>query len=638
MSAIKSLLCNALDAIAQHNDLDTAEAQLRLALTAVLDLKAQRALQSNRHDHALAHANALIALFPSSPEGYYRKGDVLFEKLDYKQACRLYTTCLHLCQARKRDVAPLQSRLEDARKRLNRKVDPWLRLPNELIESVFAYCPGARFTCLAVCKAWRHKLLNVGMLWQNLSLTLQSSTSRAAPASTSCKYLGRSLRHLTIQTDRTLCSALTFLLNNKCTHIERLTINDTSSYAYPPDGILQWPGHIDLPRLSGHLTELVIQSNAILKNSLCFIIASCPKLVKLAYRIVDEDEEHSAGVWQGRHATLSQPTPLRHVEWPLQEEILEKSEFIFEFCPQLQVLRIWPSIRGFSQDVSAFVDRLQRRCPALEQLILHKTADYTPLPIQRPIRPLLPSPPTRRTGLTNLSLGSVVFLRDHDILRRLIVDSASTLEQLDLARPLQQGVNTTESRSSLIPPLAKLQHFSLADQVPPFMQPFQNFLNGCQHLHTLQLRHLTLTVPIMDALLQLPLLHTVSFQYCSGGSHVYNHFAEGAAALGDACPLRSLYVEDWGKAPHVLLEPLSLSSTGKLRTLQHLVLFARYGEGFFFESMDWQMFISNARRSGLTSRLLTLQVDANERIYTRLSTSFIANVTYRVRVPNVELL
>lgn len=418
-----------------------------------------------------------------------------------------------------------------------------------------------------------------------------------------------------------------------------IAIQDTSSYSYPPNGILQWPHHIDLTRLSGHLTELVIQSNAILKNSLCFLIASCPKLVKLAYRIVDEDEEHSAGVWQGHHATLSQPTPLRHLEWPLQEEILEKSEFIFDFCPQLQVLRIWPSIRGFNQDVSAFVAQLQRRCPALEQLILHQTADHTSLPSHAPLdSSFAPRPSSLRNGLCTLSLGPAVSLRDHDVLRQLIADSANTLEHLDLAHPVQLNAHTVESRLHLTSPMVKLHSFSLADQVPTFMRPLHHFLSGCQHLHTLQLRHLPLTVPIMDALLQLPLLHTLTFQYCSGGSHVYQHFAEGAAALGDACPLRSLHVEDWGKAPRVLLEPLSLSSTGKLRTLQHLVLFARYGEGFFFETMDWQMFISNAQRSGLTSRLLTLEVDANERIYTKLNTSFIADVTYRVQVPDVALL
>lgn len=217
---IKRLLETALDSLAQ-GDQAKLEDTVQRAWTAILDQRAAHLCKSNQFNEAMQYANKLIRLNPASVEGYRRKADIYYARLQYKRVPFLYRTCLAL-SLNDEDKPAVIARITEAQFRQRSKVDPFRVLPLEVLETVFRFLEVQdRLRCLTVCSQWRNCLLK-SSLWDDLTLDLTHLRTPGYVSST-LPYLGPRLRRLHLTHHPVILDhAFPMLAHHRCANIESL--------------------------------------------------------------------------------------------------------------------------------------------------------------------------------------------------------------------------------------------------------------------------------------------------------------------------------------------------------------------------------------------------------------------------------
>lgn len=214
MSLLKELVKNALRKVDAHRQQFTI---------AYLDHCARRALEDESTSSAFAYASQLIAYNHQAPEGYWRLADVHFAQHDYETASRLYYTALELSDYS--ILSEIQPRLDTIRRKLRKVSNPWALLPRELVHAIFEYMPGARVTCMGVCRAWRNQLSHM-LIWDNMTLVLLDRVAEDYARDGLPPYIAQHTRRLQIDTIITLRFTTAFLLQKDRPSLEHLGKSD----------------------------------------------------------------------------------------------------------------------------------------------------------------------------------------------------------------------------------------------------------------------------------------------------------------------------------------------------------------------------------------------------------------------------
>ncbi|ORZ02616.1 hypothetical protein BCR43DRAFT_16620 [Syncephalastrum racemosum] len=222
---IKRLLEAALDSVVQEDQAQLEET-VQKAWTAILDQRAAYLCKTNQFNEAMKYADKLIRLNPTSSEGYRRKADIYYARLQYRHVPYLYRTCMAL-SLNGEEKSTIIARISEAQLRQRSKADPFHILPLEVLETVFRFLEVQdRLSCLMVCQRWRNCLLQLSSLWDDLTLDL-SHVRKPDYASFDLPYLGPRLRRLQLTHHPIILDhAFPMLAHHCCSNITSLGRHD----------------------------------------------------------------------------------------------------------------------------------------------------------------------------------------------------------------------------------------------------------------------------------------------------------------------------------------------------------------------------------------------------------------------------
>ncbi|ORY93904.1 hypothetical protein BCR43DRAFT_349374 [Syncephalastrum racemosum] len=201
----------------KERDLVRLERCLRESLELVLGWRTNEYLKSGKLDVALDHANALIEMYPNSPVGYISAGDVYCEKCDYKRAVDIYAE--GLAKSNQRSTAEIAQRVESTKLLRDKKCDPLIYLPGELIAKIFDYVPEKRVLCTRLSRTWRQRLPLLPM-WSTLRVDIQLRRPGYWHNGL-VRVLKPSLREIHIETDSELCPILSLMSQAGCDNVRK---------------------------------------------------------------------------------------------------------------------------------------------------------------------------------------------------------------------------------------------------------------------------------------------------------------------------------------------------------------------------------------------------------------------------------
>ncbi|ORY90436.1 hypothetical protein BCR43DRAFT_499300 [Syncephalastrum racemosum] len=549
MSTIHPLLEEALLA-SKGEDYPRLDTLLRNCLHSVLEVRVSRHHKAQQLDCAMRHANTLTQLFPDSPAGYRWQGDIYMDYCDYDNAIEAYkrgSTLTHDTQ--------LLQRITDAQARRDTKLDPLQYLPAEIILHIFSFCPEARLTSTVVCHAWRKYLLALEPLWHDVELTLHRKPVSGFWQRGLSYVLKPSLQHLRLTTDSSLCPVLYMLTQANCTHLKTIELEDTTRYIpdLTADGqrsFMSLQFMDGLQRIGAQLTELHITQTMRPRGLLPALLATCPRLVKLTYNLHPTVARYTLPPWDSTCFPALETCDLQHLEWinHWDDGGRADAELLATHCPALHT--VW--IANFAEDgddASVFVDVIRARCANLSRVAFGMYS------------------PTASSYSEKQGVRSIVFDADMEISDRsfhnLLRTSQDTLEELLY---VGSNVNDDNDATTMLVRLPRLRKLTLSYMTSKPLCPTHLFLSSCAALDTLQLAYLTLTPSIIDAILLLPYVRTLSLWHCSAPRKSAYRLFRGLASLPHS-RLQELSVV-WKGSGHYPADLLKL--VGDIRSLTHL--------------------------------------------------------------------
>lgn len=327
-----------------------------------------------------------------------------------------------------------------------------------------------------------------------------------------------------------------------------------------------------LQRIGARLTELHITQAMRPRGLLPALLATCPRLVKLTYNLHPTAERYTLPPWDSTCFPPLETCDLQHFEWinNWDDGGRADAELLAAHCPALHT--VW--IANFAEDgddASVFVDVIRARCPKLSRVAFGMYSPTASVYSAKGVR-------------------SIVFDADMAVSKRsfhgLLQTSQDTLEEL-----LYVGSNVHDEHdaTAMLVRLPRLRKLTLSYMTSKPLCPTHLFLSSCAALDTLQLAYLTLTPNIVDAILLLPYLRTLSLWQCSAPRKGAYRLLKGFAPY---TRLQELSVV-WKGAGHYPGDLLKL--IGALRTLTHV----RFHTGGPTSKTALDGFVSSARASGM---------------------------------------
>lgn len=192
-----------------------AEKILSTALIELLEARLNQAWKAHQFESAMKTAETLMTRFPTESIGYRWAGDICIARHNYRRAIGLYRQCLERRPSETTQLALAKARLE-------KKVDPLMCLPDDVIEIIIQFALETRLTLMLVSSTWRARLLRLPVIWRSLSLNFTSQPLSLYFESVPRRYLGPHIHHLTLKCDKTLCAAAGLLALGQCTQLRML--------------------------------------------------------------------------------------------------------------------------------------------------------------------------------------------------------------------------------------------------------------------------------------------------------------------------------------------------------------------------------------------------------------------------------
>ncbi|ORY96147.1 hypothetical protein BCR43DRAFT_266722 [Syncephalastrum racemosum] len=217
LDSLQDTIQDALDA-SEDADFYEVERCLRQATHTVLNLRIEDHCKAKHYELALKDAHALMALDPSSPDGYAWAGKIWSDALYFSKAAETYSVALKEVKKPEAQFGPLY---KEAVARRDRKVDPLGYLPGELVMRIFGYLSDMRMTCTYVSKTWRRLLLALP-LWKCLEVYLTRQRASGYWQRGLEAYLQPHLEELTLSCKDNLCTVVSMLNAAECHQLRRV--------------------------------------------------------------------------------------------------------------------------------------------------------------------------------------------------------------------------------------------------------------------------------------------------------------------------------------------------------------------------------------------------------------------------------
>ncbi|ORY97389.1 hypothetical protein BCR43DRAFT_489690 [Syncephalastrum racemosum] len=608
------------------NDYDSALSELTLALENVLEERVVQAIASNQLSQAMVLAETFMTRCPHTAKAFRYGGDISFKRLNYNRAIELYTRYLEL------DPDADVPQLVVARRKRSRKADPFMRLPNSILEHIFGYIPESRLEAVLVCKLWTTKLRRLHALWSSFTLNLCNKRLSSYFEATSRRYLGPHIKHLTLKTNKHLCPAMSLLVLGECTRIETITVQDSSIYKDEKEtkrNAPPWSNAVDLVTLGTCMTRLHIMTTFVAPNALLLLLSTCPRLKSLIYLIEEKSApKNVARLNRARSPLCSELAPLdcsalqvpervdiEHLEWVYLDDVLNHAAWLIRACIKMRCLRVRGSgehrSNKFGDQLAHFISQVQEKWPALERLLFPRSRGVAETLWGYDERQKAKQEVLQAHGLCELAVTyyepkapefkalHTCLLRHQQTLEYLNFSSWCYVRHLDAPEPKCLFTN-----QQAIPLLPRLETLVLGDSIS-YMQRLDTFIaDTCHNVRRIYLYDLTIDESVIDALLQLPYLTTLHIDDCNGkGQDLEARFIRGIVAQGDSCTLAELEITPdpfdrfWGMQ--------HFPETAKFKTLKRL---AYGGMRIHMDEALERRFVENATESGLINTLDCLRV------------------------------
>lgn len=228
LDSLQDTIQDALDA-SEDADFYEVERCLRQATQTVLQLRIEDHCKAKHYELALKDAQSLVALSPSSPDGYIWAGKIWSEALYFSKAAETYSAALKAVEKPEAQFGPLY---KEAVAKRDRKMDPLSYLPGELIIRIFGYLADMRMTCTYVSKTWRRLLLALP-LWKHLMVGLTHQRASGYWQRGLESYLQPHLEELTLSCKNNLCTVVSMLNAADCYQLRRVGKLEPKSTAEP---------------------------------------------------------------------------------------------------------------------------------------------------------------------------------------------------------------------------------------------------------------------------------------------------------------------------------------------------------------------------------------------------------------------
>ncbi|ORY95907.1 hypothetical protein BCR43DRAFT_493793 [Syncephalastrum racemosum] len=609
-ASLEEALYKALKA-AIHEDNMVVASSLRDLLRQVLESKIRQLLQACDYRTASQCAGWLLETHRAiaSPLLYY--GEIAARAGRAEEATRIYELGALLFPAK----CGFRDRIIQLERSNDKRRDPILCLPTELITCIFEYVPEQRMVSRRVSHAWRD-MLDQLPVWRNVKICRDKSDYLtqlipSIPMTTVKQFLpqhvpvlSRQIQHLAWSTYYPSDYVMQTLATNECTQLGSLHLimkNGPLRGAFSEFGcsFSQRP-------ITPFLTDLTLDVHHGQRYSILRLLASLPQLVSFQYRQRSCSNSADEEILFSGPSFPSDPLTLRHlcclgVSWssdelaqlpPLlpgleslvveQHSDIEAQDMLLAFmqrCRKLQTV-VW------ADDVDSLLDVRAAACDGLNFVLGNKNTKA--------------GEPRPSSGISHLLLGESLritadmqdfFSRNQHTLQVLHFGNRES-GALGLQHPVFQQMCFSQLRCLSL----YATWFPLAHSLP-------HILSLCPKLEELGLLFIDLFLDDdPQAIAGLSRLQTLTIENCYYDSDFLPQLFQEIIASG--CPLANLTIID-DLAEDSLVTELMLAHLGDMFTLRKLVLDATF-DTVSDDHID--TFLIHARISGLAENLQYLDI------------------------------
>ncbi|KAI9316506.1 hypothetical protein BX666DRAFT_249857 [Dichotomocladium elegans] len=326
----------------------------------LLDKRAEAYAMIAQFERALDDACSLIRIAPNRPIGYLRAGLIFQMRGKSAVAINVYEEALCRVSRFSGSAIELQRRLAEATSQLKRRHDPFSRLPNELLISIFNQLSVDDLAqCIGVHKSWETWLQHHHFLKPFSRLQIDESSSEVVWDRFYATR--RHIRSLKLA-DQTVFEASKILgLAMRPGNLENLSTLDIRYCALTPNTTLRLISSL-------HLTSLSIECDLLAVPTLEDILTSCPALLRLAYKATfrarmfpSEEDKRTIIPVASANQKISRRSifRLQHLQVVGTTIVNSMIQFIYKRCPDLREL--WTDIHFTSNllDILRHVPKLQ---------------------------------------------------------------------------------------------------------------------------------------------------------------------------------------------------------------------------------------------------------------------------------------